>query len=372
MVKLLIDFIQFLYTLAPLLMALGVLTLLAALLAKSIKRHAAVYYTVFAIPFAMVAIPFIGRLLGVEMFSFSRIPLLGGVIRDYIHAGTLGFPLLIIVMYMGALNPKNPVVKKLLSIRKELSILSGFPILTHSLIRVTGSFPRAFSYFVSSEASGNVASPLGAGISNFSFVLGILMLALFLPLWVTSFDSVHKRMGVVKWKKLQRWSYVLYAMLFMHAMGIQVGSVLNPRGGRGAARPAVEVAATTAEVITATETTTTAETVEPSARRNRGNSELQGGAERGERGGRGNRNAAHPVADSSAGNNNSNSNTGNDNMAEARPAGRGGHQQSQGFADITVSSQAKRYIHVASLLLIFGSYLYLRTRKAKQHVAKRA
>jgi DMSO/TMAO reductase YedYZ heme-binding membrane subunit len=328
MIKLFIDFIQFLYTLAPLLMALGVLTLLAVLLSKSIKRHATVYYIVFAIPFALVAIPFVGRLFGIEMFSFNRIPLLGGILRDYIHVGTLSFPLLIIIMYMGALNPKHPIVKKLLSIRKELSILSGFPILTHSLIRVTHNFPDALKFFTDNEgymASAKVTNVLGAGITSFSFVLGILMLALFLPLWVTSFDSVHKRMGNVKWKKLQRWSYVLYATLFIHAIGIQAGSMLNPRE-REAPKPAVEVTVTTPE---------------PPAGSHRGNPEWQGRTERGERGNNGNR------------------------AESARPAERGGHQQSPGFADITVSSQTKRYIHIASLLLIFGSYLYLRLRKAR-------
>jgi DMSO/TMAO reductase YedYZ heme-binding membrane subunit len=337
MIKLLVDFIQFLYTAAPLLMSVAVLTLLAILLSKSIKRHATVYYIVFAIPFAMVALPFIGRLLGVEMFSFNRIPLLGGILRDYIHAGTLGFPLLIIIMYMGALSPKNPHVKKLLSIRKELSILSGFPILTHSLIRVTNSFPNALRFFTDNEgymASGRVTSALGAGISSFSFVLGILMLALFIPLWVTSFDSVHRRMGGVRWKQLQRWSYVLYATLFIHALCIQVGGMLNPRGGRGALHPTAEVTATAANTA--------------HNRSSRENPELQG---RGERGGRG---AAQPTA-------------GNVNRGEAATptAGRGGRQQSAGFADINVSSQAKRYIHIASLLLIFGSYLYLRMRKGK-------
>jgi DMSO/TMAO reductase YedYZ heme-binding membrane subunit len=311
MIKLFIDFIQFLYATAPLLVALGVLTLLAILLSKSIKKYARVYYIIFAIPFALVAIPFILRPMGIEMFNFNRIPFLGGILRDYIHAGTLGVPLLIIIMYMGALNPKNPYVKKLLSIRKELSILSGFPILTHALIRVTHTFPNALRFFIDNEgymAGGRVTNALGAGISNFSFVLGAVMLALFIPLWVTSFDGVRKRMGSVRWKQLQRWSYVLYAMLFIHAMGIQVGGMLNnPRGGRGTANVAVETSAKTEAA----------------------------------RGGRGNNNAVRPAAAA------------------------GGHQQSQGFADIKFSSQTKRYIHIASLLLIFGSYLYLRTRKAK-------
>ncbi|MDR2815970.1 MAG: hypothetical protein LBB62_04635, partial [Proteiniphilum sp.] len=57
---------------------------------------------------------------------------------------------------------------------------------------------------------------------------------------------------------------------------------------------------------------------------------------------------------------------GNQETEAAPPAGRSGHQQSPGFADMTVSQQAKRYVHIASLLLIFGSYLYLRQRKARR------
>ncbi|MDR2811359.1 MAG: hypothetical protein LBB84_12555 [Tannerellaceae bacterium] len=292
MIKLLFDFVQFLYTLAPLLVSVSVFTLLAVWLSASIKKHAAAYYTVMAIPFAMMAIPFVVRLFGIEMFGFGRIPFLGGILRDYVHAGTLGFPLLIIVMYMGALDAKNPYVKKLLMIRKELSILSGFPIFTHSLIRVTNNFPNALRFFTGHEgdmSSADATHSLGAGISNVSLVLGILLLALYIPLWVTSFDAVHRRMGGVRWKKWQRWSYVLYAMLFIHAVGIQVGGMLNPRE-RGRVEPAVEV--TTAP-------------------------------------------PAH-------------------------------HQPSQGFETIHVGAQTKRYVHLTSLFLLFGSYLYLRTRRRER------
>jgi DMSO/TMAO reductase YedYZ heme-binding membrane subunit len=331
MIKLLIDALQCLYTLAPLLTALGVFGVLAVLLAKSIKRHAVAYYLVFSIPFALVAIPFVGRLLGVEMFNFGRLPFLGALLRDYIHMGTLGFPLLIIIMYMGALNHRNPYVKKLLSIRKELSILSGFPILTHALIRVTNTFPPALRFFTDHGAyleNTPVSSPLGAGISNFSFVLGVLMLALFLPLWITSFDALRKRMGSRRWKALQRWSYVLYAMLFIHAMGIQVGAALNPREGRRA--PA------TAQVTAAPAADTTA------TRPPRGNTDGQARTER------------------------AGSDTTSRAAAAPPPANRGGHQAAMGFADIKATPQVRRWIHIASLLLIFGSYLYLRLRKARK------
>ncbi|MDR1172398.1 MAG: ferric reductase-like transmembrane domain-containing protein [Bacteroidales bacterium] len=377
MVKLFIDFIQFLYTLAPLFVALGVLTLLAVLLSKSIKRHATVYYIVFAIPFALVAIPFIGRLLGVEMFSFGRIPFLGGLMRDYIHAGTLGFPLLIIIMYTGALNPKNPIVKKLLGIRKELSILSGFPILTHSLIRVTNNFPAALKFFTDNEgymAGGNVTSPLGAGISNFSLVLGIVLLILFLPLWVTSFDSVRKRIGGVRWKKLQRWSYVLYALLFVHAMALQVGGLLNPRGGR-------HVQIENVQAVENIRSQTGAENDETRAnpeRRGRGREAAESDREtRTEPANRPDgRERVRENKETDAG--------GRDHVRDIQPEGglsnnagvsaapgRGGHGQSVGFADIKTSPQARQYIHIISLVLIFGSYLYLRLRKAGTDGAKR-
>jgi DMSO/TMAO reductase YedYZ heme-binding membrane subunit len=365
MIKLLLDFIQLLNTAAPLLTSVAILALLAVLLSKSVKRYAAAYYAVAAVPFAMVAIPFVFRLFGVETFSFNRVPLLGGILRDYIHAGTLGFPLLVIIMYVGALSPKNPRVKRLLSIRKELSILSGFPILTHSLIRVTHNFPGALKFFTDNEgymSSGRVASALGAGISSFSFVLGVLMLALFLPLWVTSFDSVRRRMGGARWRKLQRWSYVLYAMLFVHAMGIQLGAALNPRGGRGAPPPAAEVAAAApAPGVRSAENQELPQRAERGERRERGDRSAappaDGGGKPGlqERGGR----SAAPPADG-----------GGSRDEAARPAG-GGRQQSPGFADVSVSPQAKRSIHIASLLLIFGSYLYLRLRKAKRDAAKK-
>ncbi|WP_313381663.1 ferric reductase-like transmembrane domain-containing protein [Proteiniphilum saccharofermentans] len=276
MIKVIIDLTQLLYSYAPLLFSLAVLTLLCILLSKSIKKHATLYYIILSIPFFLVAIPFIGRFFGLESVNLVRIPYLGQILRDYIHMGTFGFPLLVIIMYVGALNPKTPGVKKLLNIRKELSIISGFPVLTHSLVRVTNNFPASLRFFTNNAEymeSTKVVNELGAGITNFSFVFGIVLVILFIPLWVTSFDSIHKRMGNVRWKKLQKWAYVMYAALFIHAMGIQVGFLLNPRV----------------------------------------------------------RNDISPAA-----------------------------------------MEARGYIHIVSLILIFGSYLYLRLRKAKRDAKKKS
>ncbi|MDL2310179.1 ferric reductase-like transmembrane domain-containing protein [Parabacteroides sp. OttesenSCG-928-B22] len=231
MIKILIDLLSFLRTTVPLLFCVAVFALLFVWLAKSIKRYYYIYYTLFAIPFLMVVVPSLLRMIGIETsFNFTRIPVLGELLRDYIHMASLGHPLLIIIMYMGALDVKNPYVKRLMSIRKEISILSGFPILTHSWIRVMNNFPKALKYFTDHSAfmeNPRVTSELGAGITNTVLVLGIVMLVLFLILWITSFDVVHKRLGGIRWKKIQRWSYVLYALLFIHAMGLQVGRMVS-------------------------------------------------------------------------------------------------------------------------------------------------
>ena len=270
MVKILIELLEFFRSCAPLLFSLGVMILFFSLLSKSIKRHAKIYYIIFALPFILYLIHFFGKLMGFEMFNLIGIPIVGEIIRDYIHVAAFAHPILIIIMYTGALDHKNPTVKKLLSIRKEISIISGFPILMHSLVRVMNNLPNAIKFFTDNTGyleSTKVVSELGAGISSFSFVLGIALLIIFVPLWVTSFDSVRKRMGVVKWKKLQKWAYVLYALLFIHAMGIQIGGMLNPRAGVS-------------------------------------------------------------------------------------------------FSDIDPGRQIRQYIHIISLLLIYGSYLYLRLRKS--------
>ncbi|MDR1555404.1 MAG: ferric reductase-like transmembrane domain-containing protein [Tannerellaceae bacterium] len=334
MVKLLFDLVQFLYSAFPLITCVVFLALVSILLSKSIKKYAAVYYLVLGLPFLFVAIPFIGRMIGVETFTFNRIPFLGGILRDYIHLGTFGFPLLIIIMYIGALNPRIKWVKKLMSIRKELSIISGFPVFTHSLIRVSNNFPRSLQYFTHHEEymeTAQYTNELGLWFSNFSFVLGIVLLILFIPLWVTSFGSIRKRMGNVKWKKLQNGSYLLYALLFIHALGIQVGGLLNPRGGGNPQRAAIENTQAPDNKI---------------ATENIRNRETAAGA---------NKTSTEPARP-----------TGRERMEEPS---RGG--QSMGFSDIKVSPHAQRYIHISSLMLIFGSYLYLRLRKARLDAAKR-
>ncbi|MDR2496222.1 MAG: ferric reductase-like transmembrane domain-containing protein [Tannerellaceae bacterium] len=230
MVGLLLDLLSFLLDNCRLPMNLAVLTFIFLLLARSIKKHPGIYYLLFAVPAILFVLRQILSPMGISLFDFPRGSVMSNILREYVHVAGFAYPLLIIIMYMGALPLRNRFVKRLMMIRKELSIISGFSILIHSWVRLRMAFGSFDYFFGSGEASAGSA---GAGFVNAAYLLGIFMALLFLVLWVTSFDVVHKRLGAVRWKKVQRWSYVLYAMLFVHSICLSLGRLLGGGGGHG-------------------------------------------------------------------------------------------------------------------------------------------
>lgn len=230
MVKLFVELLAFLLDYAQFIVSLIILAVTALVLHRSIKKHANIYYAVLSIPLILIVVQLILALAG-SLFNFYKLPVLGEIIGAYCHMIGFGYPLLVIIMYIGALNPKINAVKKLMSIRKELSIIVGFPILAHAIIRIYYTFPGAVEFFVNRadyvEKNKWVYSELGVAISSFGYILGILMTILFLVLWITSFKSIHRRMGNKRWKKVQKWAYVLYAMIFVHSITLHIGWMIN-------------------------------------------------------------------------------------------------------------------------------------------------
>lgn len=250
MIQLLLDFITFMVNNFTFLFALAFYTLLAIALSKSIKKYATVYYWVFGLLSAAFVIPTIFRLCGATFpVNFNEIPLLGSCVGELSAAVNFVHPVLAIIMYMGAFSPKIKSVGRLMSIRKELSIIVGFPVISHAMNRVFTTFVGGWNYFFDHDSfveSNRVTSLLGSGILSFVYVLGIVMFVLFLVLWITSFDPVHKALGTKRWKSVQRWSYGLYAMLFIHAMGLNLGGYINDKAREReyAQRTQVEISST--------------------------------------------------------------------------------------------------------------------------------
>ncbi len=324
MINPILDLIEFLHSNFAFLFSLTLYTILAIALSKSIKQHYKVYYWLFGVASFCFIIPSVARLLGVTLpFNLSSLPILGLASSELSSAANFIHPILIIIMYMGAFSPKIPYVGRLMSIRKELSIIVGFPVLAHAVKRVFGSFPQGWQYFFDNETymqSPRVSSALGSGVTSFAFVLGLVMTILFLVLWITSFDSVHRKLGTKKWKSIQKWSYGLYAMLFIHSMCLSVGGLIsdNARAANQASQARVEMTA----------------------------SVQQGG---------------HVSQQQQQG------------SGQQASAQQGGHGKPRGFAfaDIEISRACKRWVNIFALIIIYGSYLYFRLRKAKESELKR-
>ncbi len=350
MINALLDLIEFLHSNFSMLFALALYTVLAVVLAKSIKRNHKVYYWFFGLLSAGFVIPMTVRLCGGTMpFDLGKIPFFGLCFSELSSAANFIHPVLIIIMYMGAFSPKNQYVGRLMSIRKELSIIVGFPLIAHAVKRVFGTFVGGWNFFFDHETyiqSPRVTSVLGSGISSFVYVLGIVMLVLFLVLWITSFDSVHRKLGAKRWKSVQKWSYALYAMLFIHAMGLNLGGYISDK-----AREAQQAQRAQVEVVE------TRQGDRPQGQRPQGE-RPQGERPQGEQGQRpqGDRPQAQQQAQP---------------QAQQGGHGHGSRPKPFKFAEIEISRGAKRVMNMVILVLIYGSYLYFRVRKAKADRARR-
>lgn len=310
MINAIFDLLEFLHSNFPFIFSLALYTVLAVVLSKSIKRYDTIYYTIFGLLSFAFILPVAFRLCGVTFpFNFGSIPLIGPCVRELSSGENFLHPVLVIIMYMGAFSPKNQYVKRLMSIRKELSIIVGFPVLAHVMKRLFGTFVDGLRFFFDHEeyvANPKVSSILGSGIMSFAFVLGIVMFVLFLVLWITSFDLVHKKLGTKRWKSIQKWSYGLYAMLFIHAICIQAGSMISSaaRENQMSQQPKIEQV----EMI----------------------------------------------------------------QQQATPQHGHGHPKSFSFVDdVEISRTTKGWVHIVTLCSVYGSYLYFRLRKAKRDRAKR-
>ncbi|MDR2502324.1 MAG: ferric reductase-like transmembrane domain-containing protein [Oscillospiraceae bacterium] len=114
-----------------------------------------------------------------------------------------------LVMYVGALPKKFPLYRQLYVIRSELSILGCILALAHVAYYGMYYFPHLFT------EPGELAPPYIA-----ASIMSLALTALGLPLGVTSIKKVRRKMGAIKWKKLQRWAYPFYALLYTHIMTV--------------------------------------------------------------------------------------------------------------------------------------------------------
>lgn len=137
-----------------------------------------------------------------------------------VAGGGLTGALFVIVMYAGAFPNRSLGAKTFISLRGPLSIIASINGIGHSIAYGMSYYKKALNGF----------SELSTSLIVF-IVLSTIMTLIMLPLFITSFVIVRRKMKAATWKKLQRLAYVFYALLFIHVMMLMVPPAL--KGSKG-------------------------------------------------------------------------------------------------------------------------------------------
>ncbi len=113
------------------------------------------------------------------------------ILYHLLWMGHLSFALFTLVMFAGAFKRKSFLYIGLVRVRREMAILGYIFLMPHAIWRL------------------NLA--LG-GFNN----TGMLAMVVMLPLFVTSFPVIRRKMHPQQWKKLHRLAYVAYFFIFIH------------------------------------------------------------------------------------------------------------------------------------------------------------
>lgn len=128
--------------------------------------------------------------------------------------GSLSTAVFALVMYLGVFNAKKPYVLHLKSIRGEMSIIGCILALGHNVYYGIYYFVHLFTNTSELELPYIIAT-----------CTTLILILIMLPLMITSFRCVRRRMKTSNWKKLQRISYVFYVLLYVHIMIVLTANV---------------------------------------------------------------------------------------------------------------------------------------------------
>ena len=121
-----------------------------------------------------------------------------------------------LVMWAGALPRESRITKRLLSVRGELSILSAVLTLSHAVL-------RGILYL--RQLMRPKFSPDAVFAATCAIVL--VLLVIMLPLTVLSFRRVRRKMAPDRWKRIQRFAYGFYGLIYAHVLVLYLPPALR-------------------------------------------------------------------------------------------------------------------------------------------------
>ena len=176
---------------------------------KALKKKPAVLYGI-CILLSLVSI-FYPREGGLPFLDFF--------FKKIMQRGVLAGSLFIWVMLA-------PVLPKSFSGRKTIYLLRGEMAICASLITLAHNLAFGGKYFGALFfGQGHISL-----MELHAAIVSCLMILLLIPLTVTSFQAVRRKMQGKTWKKLQNWSYLFYLLLYLHIFFIYQGALIRGKG----------------------------------------------------------------------------------------------------------------------------------------------
>ncbi len=181
--------------------ALVIALLLYSVLSEQIKKNAVAFYTG---TYALTAFVVAYYLLGWSQKAPGFINQWG---MNLFQRGAFSTATFIIVMFLGTITKHNSYTVRLLKIRGELSIIGCLLAFAHNIIFGVVYFPA----LIYNRQALN-------GTKLIAAYLTIILLVLMIPLFLTSFQCIRRKMKPKAWKKLQRLAYPFYYLIYIHVM----------------------------------------------------------------------------------------------------------------------------------------------------------
>ena len=146
-------------------------------------------------------------------------PFLDFFFKKIMQRGVLAGSLFIWVMLA-------PVLPRSFSGRKTIYLLRGEMAICASLITLSHNLAFGGKYFGALFfGQGHISL-----MELHAAIVSCLMILLLIPLTITSFQTVRRKMQAKTWKKLQNWSYLFYLLLYLHIFFIYQGALIRGKG----------------------------------------------------------------------------------------------------------------------------------------------
>ena len=128
-------------------------------------------------------------------------------VMDIFQRGIFSTVTFMIVMFLGVITTHNKYTRKLMSIRGEMSIIGCFAALCHNVAFGI----RYFVEFFTNASKMNIYTKTAT-------IISLILITMMIPLMITSFKCVRKKMKAKNWKNLQKLAYPFFYLIYVHLM----------------------------------------------------------------------------------------------------------------------------------------------------------